>query len=296
MEIIEANKKILHTAEVKIRDLATVRTYDSSQGISIDFTAEPLELLLFCTKQGKVQLHASFIPHPLELSKGEAIFLAFPKAEWNVRVVGESASELYTIRMQIGTMHRLINPSFDSKNLSPDQRINTRDLMRQIPVSPTMLIAFEQLLYHKLNPPFQALFEEAKFLEIFSLLMESAFGQPADICPVAMSPAIEHKLGLVRQHIMENIEEVPDPERLALQFELPRNTLKEGYKFKYGKSIHQFHSDHKLEFVMQMLTRGEMLVKEIAFKIGYQNPSHFIAAFKKKYGYTPKQFFKREAS
>jgi AraC-like DNA-binding protein len=45
---------------------------------------------------------------------------------------------------------------------------------------------------------------------------------------------------------------------------------------------------------MQMLTSGELLVKEVAFKIGYQNPSHFISAFKKKYGYTPKQFLKRE--
>ena len=295
MEIIEANKKVLHTAEVSIRDTATVRSYDCSHGISFDITAEPLDLLLFCTKEGRVQLHASFIPHPLELSKGEAMFLAFPKSAWNVKVVGENVSELYTIRMQIETLHTLINPSFDTKNLSAEQRINMRDLMRLIPVSPTMLIAFEQLLHHKLNPPFQGLFEQAKFLEIFSLLMESAFGQPADICPVAMSPAIEHKLGLVRQHIMENIEVVPDPEQLALQYELPRNTLKEGYKFKYGKSIHQFHTDHKLEFAMQMLTRGEMLVKEIAFRIGYQNPSHFIAAFKKKYGYTPKQFVRREA-
>jgi AraC-like DNA-binding protein len=43
-----------------------------------------------------------------------------------------------------------------------------------------------------------------------------------------------------------------------------------------------------------MLASGELLVKEIAFKIGYQNPSHFISAFKKKYGYTPKQYLKQE--
>jgi AraC-like DNA-binding protein len=115
------------------------------------------------------------------------------------------------------------------------------------------------------------------------------------VCPVALSPSIEDKLLQVRRHIVEHPEESPDPDRLALQFELPRNTLREGYRFKFGKTIHQFHADHRLEYAMQVLSSGEMLVKEVAFKIGYQNPSHFIAAFKKKYGFTPKQYLKLEA-
>jgi hypothetical protein len=60
-----------------------------------------------------------------------------------------------------------------------------------------------------------------------------------------MSPAIETKLSKVRKHIMENIDEIPDLDQLAHQYELPRNTLKEGYKFLYGSSLHQFHADHK---------------------------------------------------
>jgi AraC-like DNA-binding protein len=169
-----------------------------------------------------------------------------------------------------------------------------RDLMKLIPVSPALQMCFEQLLHHKIQHPFQAIFERAKFLEIFSLIMESAFGQRLDACPVMMSPAIEQKIQHVRRHIIDHIEESPNPDQLAVTYELPRQTLKEGYKYMYGKTIHQFHTEHKLESAMQMLTSGELLVKEVAFKIGYQNPSHFISAFKKKYGYTPKQFLKRE--
>jgi AraC-like DNA-binding protein len=168
-----------------------------------------------------------------------------------------------------------------------------RDLMRLIPVNPALMMCFAQVIHHKLNPPFSALFEKAKFLEIFSLLMEAAFGQPGSVCPVALSPAIETKLSKVRKHIMENIDEIPDLDQLAHKFELPRNTLKEGYKFLYGSSLHQFHTDYKMESAMQLLSSGEMLVKEIAFHIGYQNPSHFITAFKKKFGFTPKQFLKQ---
>jgi len=31
-------------------------------------------------------------------------------------------------------------------------------------------------------------------------------------------------------------------------------------------------------------------VNEVAFDIGYTNPSHFIAAFKKKFGTTPRKY------
>ncbi len=295
MENIEANKKVFHAAEVEIRDKAMVRSYLFDQQTSFDLQAGSLELVLFCVKQGQVGLHVSFIPHPLELTTGEAIFLANPRDAWQVKIIGGAGSAFYTVRMDVGTLHQLLNPAFQTKKINPEQTINMRDLLRLIPVTPALIMCFDQLVYHKINPPFSSLFEQAKFLEIFSLLMESAFGQQGEVCPVAMSPAIEHKLNRVRQHIMDNVDEVPDPDQLARLYELPRNTLKEGYKYKYGKSLHQFHTDHKLESAMQMLASGEMLVKEIAFRIGYQNPSHFISAFKKKFGYTPKQFVRRES-
>ena len=69
--------------------------------------------------------------------------------------------------------------------------------------------------------------------------------------------------------------------------------LKEGFKQVYGTTVYGFVLDKKLEFAREKLENGELQVKEIAFEIGYENPSHFIAAFKKKYGITPKQFSKQ---
>lgn len=288
-------KASLSYQEVIISDYAVVRNYQADHGHSFDIQANPLQIYLFCAKANSLRLHVSFIPHPLELGSSEAIFLAFPKGEWTVKAVADEGGEFFVMQMEVSTLHTMINPSFDAQHLEAPQRVNMRDLMRLIPVNPALLICFEQLFYHKINAPFRLIYEKAKFLEVFSLLMESSFGQPGDTCPVALSPAIESKLHLVRRHIIEHIDEAPDPDKLALQYDLPRNTLREGYRFVYGKTIHQYHTDHKLESALQMLTNGEMLVKEVAFSIGYQNPSHFISAFKKKFGYTPKQFLKRAA-
>ena len=97
---------------------------------------------------------------------------------------------------------------------------------------------FDQLLHHKLQVPFKSIFVQAKFLEIFSLIMETAFGQHMEACPVMMTPAIESKIHEVRRHIISHIDTVPDPDHLALVYELPRNTLKEGHRYIFDNKIH----------------------------------------------------------
>ena len=279
---------------ISIRDMATIKAMQHDEAGTNEFRCQAMDVYLLCARQGKVRIQSSFIPHPLELSGGEAIFLAYPKGEWQTRLIWEADTEYYIVQMEASTLHTMINPAFDSQQINQAKLVNMRDLMKLIPVNPSLLLCFDQLVHHKIQPPFHAIFEQAKFMEIFSLIMEAAFGQHLEACPVMLSPAIEHKIHLVRRHIIDNLDTIPDPDELAVTFELPRNTLKEGYRYLFGKTIHQFHADHKLESAMQMLASGELLVKEIAFRIGYQNPSHFISAFKKKFGFTPKQYLKQE--
>jgi AraC family transcriptional activator of pyochelin receptor len=293
MDLTEAT--FSRTSTVRIDGHAAIEAVHCTVKHTHTVQADSLDILLFCLKEGQLTLQASFIPHPIELSSQEAMFLANPRDVWSANLVGEAGTQYHVVRMTLSAMHQLINPGFDTKQLEGGHKVNMRDLMRILSLTPSVSMAFDQLMHHRVRPPFRSLYEKGKFLEIFSLVMESAFGQPVELCPVALSPSIENKLQLVRRHIIEHPDETPDPDVLARLYELPRNTLREGYRFKFGKTIHQFHADHRLDYAMQMLSEGEMLVKEVAFKIGYQNPSHFIAAFKKKFGYTPKQYLKLEA-
>ncbi len=279
---------------LQIPGFGHIQEYNFHESGSLELNSGPRDIFLFCMREGTAQLQVSFIPHPLELHGEEAIFLAFPRDNWHIRIVHEPSAVVYVVRMNINQLHKLINPAFDTTQLETTPRVNMKDLMKLIPVNPSLLICFDQLLHHKMQPPYHAMFEQAKSMEIFSLLMETAFSRQTDVCPVILSPVIESKIHQVRRHIISRLDEVPDPDKLAVTYSLPRTTLREGYKFVYGKTIHQYHADHKLESAMQMLNSGEWLVKEIAFRIGYQNPSHFISAFKKKYGFTPKQYLKRE--
>jgi len=45
-----------------------------------------------------------------------------------------------------------------------------------------------------------------------------------------------------------------------------------------------------MDVARKMLNSGVHNVNEVGLKIGYSTASHFISAFKKKYGTTPKKY------
>ena len=63
-----------------------------------------------------------------------------------------------------------------------------------------------------------------------------------------------------------------------------------GFKELYGDTIYAYLLDHKMEEARRMLNSQKYNVNEVGLKLGYSTASHFIAAFKKKYGTTPKKY------
>jgi AraC-like DNA-binding protein len=281
-------KKLLISVEQDVEVADYIGTSDSAD----PFDCSPRSIYIVSCKTGQINIHTSFIPHPITLSQGEVIFLAFPKGSWGMNIKLQKKSHYYIMSLTLEKLHALISASFSEEGVNRQENFNYQDLMKVLPISPATVNIFDQLLYNQLRPPFQKIFVQAKFLELFSLIMNSSFGNPIDACPVIINREVEQKLQQARRYVIEHIHLPPDPDALAVELEIPRNTLKEGFKYIYGKSIHQFHSDYKMEAAMSMLKSGTKLVKEIAYDIGYQNPSHFIAAFKRKYGKTPKQYLK----
>ena len=76
---------------------------------------------------------------------------------------------------------------------------------------------------------------------------------------------------------------------LALKCGLNELQLKTAFKEIYGNTPYQYLLDYKLDISKNLLLSGKYQVNEVAYKVGYSNPSHYIDAFKKKYGLTPKK-------
>jgi AraC-like DNA-binding protein len=98
------------------------------------------------------------------------------------------------------------------------------------------------------------------------------------------------KLKKAKDIITANMAEPPSLQELADTIELSLKKLKEGFKQIYGDTVYSFLFDYKMEVARKLLESGDHNVNEVGLKVGYSTSSHFIAAFKKKFGTTPKKY------
>jgi AraC family transcriptional regulator, exoenzyme S synthesis regulatory protein ExsA len=68
------------------------------------------------------------------------------------------------------------------------------------------------------------------------------------------------------------------------------STFNRDFKRQFQISPKKWLMDRRLEKAHDLLARNRTSVTEIAFDVGYENFSHFIKAFHKKFGISPKQF------
>ena len=79
-------------------------------------------------------------------------------------------------------------------------------------------------------------------------------------------------------------------EEVASKYNLSAVSLNKYFKIVYGDSVHKCILNFRLQKAAQMLSEGDMSVGDIALAVGYENPSKFGTAFKKKYDLTPLEY------
>ena len=66
--------------------------------------------------------------------------------------------------------------------------------------------------------------------------------------------------------------------------------LQKGFQYCYGKSIHQFVIEERLNLGKLLLLENEDSISEIVYKIGLTSKSYFSRIFKEQYGVVPSHF------
>ena len=153
-----------------------------------------------------------------------------------------------------------------------------------------MAIALNQVVNYNLHPSIKELYVKGKAYELLSLY----FNRPPDAdvaqCPFLADEDNVTKIKKAKEIIISRMIEPPTLQALSEEIGLSLNKLKEGFKQIYGDSVYSFLFDYKMEVARQLLESGSHNVNEVGLKVGYSTASHFISAFKKKFGTTPKKY------
>jgi|SRR5690625_286246 len=158
------------------------------------------------------------------------------------------------------------------------------------PIRPNVMTVLDQIINYQPNPIVSNLYFHAKALELLSFYYNSPHGIDLEKCPFLADEKNVAKIKLAKEIVIERFTEPPTLQELADEIQLPINRLKEGFKQVYGDTVYGFLLDYKMDLARKLLMDGSLNVNEVGLKTGYSAASHFIAAFKKKYGITPKKY------
>ena len=128
--------------------------------------------------------------------------------------------------------------------------------------------------------------------EIFPLKVEEFFSVLQAIYP----KVIEHLLSIrapqvkgLKSFMEANFDKGLTIEDYAYLTGRSSSTFRREFKTKFGTTPRRWIIQKRMEKAKSLLQKKQLEVSQVALEVGYENVSHFISAFKKTYGHTPKQ-------
>lgn len=133
--------------------------------------------------------------------------------------------------------------------------------------------------------PARPLFRLGKALELASLVLEHVLPSGTRR-GVATTLREEKRVEEACALLAANFRDPPDLTSLSRRLGLNERKLTQGFRRRFGCTVHAWLQETRLKHAHRMLASGDMSVSEVAFQVGYA-PAHFATLFKKRFGVSP---------
>ncbi|MEM8614656.1 MAG: AraC family transcriptional regulator [Cyanobacteria bacterium P01_H01_bin.105] len=156
-----------------------------------------------------------------------------------------------------------------------------------ITITPAMTIALQQILQCPYQGITKQLYLESKALELITLKLHQL---SEDRPPASTSLKLDDidRIHLARDILIRNLDDPPSLLFLAKQAGINSFKLKQGFREIFNTTVFGYLHAYRMEEARRLLQLGEINVTQVAQAVGYTHPGKFAAAFKKKFGITPK--------
>ncbi len=164
----------------------------------------------------------------------------------------------------------------------------TEDRVFELPHSDSFRKFSDSLLHMPVSGSARTTMLRLKVGELFCLLTDA---RPIhDTYLGGDVPLIEvRKLARARTILEEGDGEAPSIAELSSMIGLNRRKLTEGFKKVYGDTVAGYALELRMRKGYQLLKESPLAVHEIAEECGYEHPSNFTIAFKRRFGSSPSE-------
>ncbi|MBX3255417.1 MAG: helix-turn-helix transcriptional regulator [Chitinophagaceae bacterium] len=102
-----------------------------------------------------------------------------------------------------------------------------------------------------------------------------------------LHPDDVEKIKLAKNILDDSYNNPPTIKQLSQLVGVNESKLKAGFKTMFNTTIHSYVLKLRMDKANQLVKAQNLQVQEVAMELGYKNPSHFSAAFKKHFGFLP---------
>jgi len=225
----------------------------------------------------------------LNVQNENSILLYNPDKELPINLLLDSNSQVLSILISIKKFHSLFSDESDQISFLNNDNIGNK-LYKEKKIGPMIAIILNQMYQQSLNLSMYKLFLRGKIFELMSLYFSKDKEMDIEQCPFLADDNNIKKIKKAKQIVISRMIEPPTLVELAKEVDISLKKLKQGFKQVYGSSVFAFLIDYKMQVSKRLLSSGNYNVNEVALKVGYSTATHFINAFKKKFGTTPKKY------
>ncbi|MCH3883024.1 MULTISPECIES: helix-turn-helix domain-containing protein [Tenacibaculum] len=244
--------------------------------------------LHFCLR-GNLKFHFNNGNYTFDVLDKHSILLYNPQQKLPINLEILPKSTMVSLLISIKKFHSLFSKEASYIPFLSEENSNRKYYDDSV-IKPTVLIVLQQIINANINSSIKDLYIKGKIYELLSLHFQKDENLDGEYCPFLVDERDVLKIRKAKEIIISRMAEPPSLQELANEIGLNLKKLKEGFKQIYGDTVFSFLFDYKMEHSKKLLESNQYNVNEVGLQVGYSTSSHFIAAFKKKFGTTPKQY------
>lgn len=242
----------------------------------------------FCIR-GKSKFLFNNSSYSFDVLDNRSILLYNPQRKLPINLEIQPKTTLISLLISIEKFHSLFSKESGYIPFLSDENSH-RKYYDDAEIKPTVSIVLHQIINANINSSIRDLYVKGKVYELLSLHFQKDENVEGEFCPFLVDEENVLKIRKAKEIIITRMAEPPSLQELANEIGLNIKKLKEGFKQIYGDTVYSFLLDYKMEHSRRLLESNQYNVNEVGIQVGYSTASHFIAAFKKKFGTTPKKY------
>ena len=244
----------------------------------------------FCL-EGKMTFSFNNGSYKFDLNENNSIILFNPSTNLPIDAVLEKNTKYLSLLITIKKFHGLFSELTDNISFLSQENSGKKYYKENV-ITPQISTVLNQIMNEKLSENVKNLYLKGKIFELLGMYFNESNDMNIEQCPFLADEKNVVKIKMAKEIIIKRMTDPPSLKELSSEVDISLKNLKEGFKEIYGYTVYGFLLEYKMNIASKMLSTKNYNVNEVSDQIGYSTSSHFINAFKNRFGTTPNKYLK----